>query len=227
MRMVEGDEDKVRMHLALAVQAAERQDVRGFFLEVAASHGLDGIVRGLCAAWPLVEVGAVEAIVAEAVETLYEKVAVDRAVIDSAGGFLWGTAKNKIRERHRAGVLDTIPLVEGTEGLTVESPGGDEERDPDELRAEALRRARALLPRLGGEVLTRVMGFIFDAIEHGEPMIPNEMIAGALGLTRETVRRSKSRGFQRLASLARLEGFDLTGIEVDPGNDNGDDAGDE
>jgi DNA-directed RNA polymerase specialized sigma24 family protein len=223
-----GNEDDVHRHLTLAVQAARRQDERTFFLEIAASHALDGIVRGLHSAWPLVEEGAIEALVAEAVGILYVKVGVEGAVIGSAGAFLWGTAKNKLQERYRAGVLDTVPFVEGTEGLTTEPKDDDPYLDPDALRAEALRHARAILPRLGGEVLVRVMGFIFDAIERGDELIESETIAAALGITRETVRRSKSRGFQRLAAAARQEGLDVSTLEGNEQDDeNADGAGDD
>jgi DNA-directed RNA polymerase specialized sigma24 family protein len=222
---MEGSERTTRKHLGHALQAANEQDERTFVLEIAASHALDGIVRGLQAKWPRVEPGAIEAIVAEAVDTLYTKVAVERAVIGSAGAFLWGTARNKLHERHRAGVLDTVPFAEGTAGLTVDPQDAEPEPDPDVLRAEALRLARALLPRLGGEVIIRVMTFIFDAIERGEAMLPNETIAAALGMTTDAVKRSKSRGWRRLEATARRDGLDIRILDDANADDADDEAG--
>lgn len=214
-------------HLKLALEAAHRGDTRTFFLELAVSHVLDGIVRGLQKNWPRVEYGAIEAIVAEAVDVLYTRVAVDRGVVGSPEAYLWGTSKNLLHKRHQAGVLDTVPLREAIHSVVVSSPDEDEERDEDAVRSEALRRARGLLPRLGGEVISRVMAFIFDGIDRGDAFIDNETIAAALGMTTMAVRRSKSRGFQRLAAAAKTEGFDVTDVLAANTVDHEDDTGDE
>ena len=221
-----GDND-VHEHLKLAVHAATRGDAKAFFLAVAASHALDGITRGLQKAWPNVEFGAIEAIVAESAEALYAKVAVDRGVVGSAGAYLWGTARNKLCKRYQAGVLDTVPLVDGIDGLIAHAPDEPDEEDEDALRAEALRRARALLSRLGGETIVQVMTFIFDAIERGDDFIDNATIASAIGKTPQTVRRSKSRGFQRLADSARQDGFDISAVLEANTQDEDEDEGDD
>jgi DNA-directed RNA polymerase specialized sigma24 family protein len=214
-------------HLKLAVEAAQRGDVRSFVLELAASHALDGVLTSLHRQWPRVEVSAVEAIVAEAADALYEKIAVDHGVVGNASAYLWGTARNIVCKRYEAGVLDTVPLTEGL-GLSVPAPDESDDRDVDALRDEALRRARALLPGLGQETVQRVMAYIFEGVEKGDMFLDNAAIGAALGLTTLTVRRSMSRGFQRLKEAAQREGIDMAGVlEVSTSEQDDEEAGDE
>lgn len=207
---MEPDTKEAQQHLAAAVEAARRHDAKGFVLGIAESHALDGITRGLISRWPGVEPGLVEAVVAEAVDALYIKVAEDGGVVTSPGGYLWGAAQNILRKRYHAGTVETIPFVHGKHAPTYDPREElSEDRNDEALHRTAIQKARSLLPRLGGEIVIKVMTFILDALEQGDVYIDNAMIAEALGLTLPTVRRSKWRGFQRLHREARKEGIDV------------------
>jgi hypothetical protein len=68
----------------------------------------------------------------------------------------------------------------------------------------------------------KVMEFIFDGVEKGESFLDNATIAAALGMTPTTVRRAKSRGFQRLKEAAQHDGIDMGGVlEADIPDDAG------
>jgi hypothetical protein len=53
------------------------------------------------------------------------------------------------------------------------------------------------------------MSFIFECIEAGSVDLSNQTISEALQLSRETVRRCKWRGFQRLRREAEKDGVKL------------------
>lgn len=202
------DANDIQAHLSAAVEAARRHDARTFVLEIARSHALDGITRGLIVGWPGLELGVIEAAVADAADALYNKVSEQGVVVTSSGGYLWGAAQNILRKHRRDGAIETVPFVEGEHDPTYEPPDSPpEDLDDEERRRTAIQHARTLLSRLGGEVVIKVMTFILDCLEQGDVYIDNSMIADTLGLTLITVRRSKSRGFQRLAREARKEGF--------------------
>lgn len=83
----------------------------------------------------------------------------------------------------------------------------------ERLRKEALYKARELLPLLGMENIRKVMATIFDAVEAGMDDLLDSEIAAAVDLSEETVRRLKSRGFERLRRLANERGYDLARYE--------------
>jgi hypothetical protein len=198
-------------HLKNAVEAARRRDVRGYFIAIAESHVLDGLVHRLHARWSRIEYGVVEATIAQAAEAMYNAIANEQRVVSNPGGYLYGTANKMLVTGHGAGVLRVKPISEGFDVIdpATELKSSSNLPPREHLVAEALRRARALVPRLGQENVIKVMTFIFDAIERGEHHIDNEYIGEALALSPDTVRQSKSRGFRRLEAEARKEGFEI------------------
>lgn len=195
-----------REHLARAVRAASERNAGAFLREVAASFLADGVIDRLARQWSREDRAVLHDAVADALDALYARVA-DGGLVRDPAGFVWGTAEKILKKRWR-----DRPREEPLSDLEPDPRAAfDEdalpERDRDLLRAEALRVARSFLPKLGMDVVPRVMSFIFDCIEAGDIYVTNETIANALGLTTATVRRSKNRGFDRLAELGRKAGI--------------------
>ena len=64
-----------------------------------------------------------------------------------------------------------------------------------------------MLPLLGQENIQKVMTYIFDALATGVVDVSNEEIGEALGLSNDTVRTCRSRGFSRLQTRAVERGL--------------------
>lgn len=206
--------------LAAAITAATGHDPGTYLLELVKSGMLERLTRGMEAEWPHAEPGLIESVVSEAADALYDTVANRGKQVSEPGGYLWGTARNILRSRHDAGLVDLQPYASDTHDRS--QPDDEDSPDRELLRAEALRHARALLPRLGQENVIRVMTYIFDCVEHGDIFVSNADIADALGLTPLAVRRTKSRGFQRLRREALKDGIELPDLteSIDAESDN-------
>jgi DNA-directed RNA polymerase specialized sigma24 family protein len=199
------------------------------------SHVLDGICRRLAKDWSEIAFEDVELLVAEAVDVLYEKVRGGEKIRRIAP-FLVKVASRKAYDFHESRrVIDALDPADVEAAAGKESrrdfereekqakpktPDPGDELDYEDKRRIALRIARGLLPRLGQQRIQDVMSYIFDAIEAGHDDISNEEIEDALGLSPDTVRTSKSRGFTRLARIAKEEkllaqDFDLLGLDAD------------
>src|SRR5207253_10952451 len=68
-------------------------------------------------------------------------------------------------------------LAEDTAAMNPHAP------QEDELRTEAVRKAREYLPKLGELNTRRIMAFILEGIERGAFDLDNSTIAEALGLS--------------------------------------------
>jgi DNA-directed RNA polymerase specialized sigma24 family protein len=215
------DTDLLKRHLAAAANAAAAGDQKTYIIELAASHVLDGIARRLARAWPVAEPGFVEVVVAEAAEAFFTKAA--GGGIRSAAGFIYKTGWNRLSNLHRDGALRAVPL-DKAEDIAVD-PDQDDEFDRERLRTRAVQLARQLIGSLGGTTIISVMTYIIDAADAGETDIDNKTIADALGLELQTVRRSKSRGFQRLAKAARKHGIEVPNELLPADEDDQDEEG--
>jgi len=191
---------------------------------------LDGLCRRLARAWDGIAFEDVQLIIAEAVDVLYHNVQSGQSkgriipfLLKVAGRKAFDFEKN----RRRVDALDPGDLErEAAKEAQREFAAHKRQEEPvskvpdgldfEDRRRVALGIARGLLPRLGQQHIQDVMSYIFDAIEAGQEDISNDEIASALGLTGETVRTSKSRGFARLERIAKEEkllpeDFDLLG----------------
>jgi RNA polymerase sigma factor (sigma-70 family) len=172
----------------------------------------DAIVRTLQRRYERLSPDDVFDCVAEAVAEAYEALSSGKA-INNFSGYLFKSASNKAYDR-----------VEDLKNLSDENPdrfgatGGDEGQQRHairaELRAQALERARALLPQIGQTNIQRVMEVLLDAVEHEVVDLPPERVAEAVGITPETARRLINRGLQRLRRLAEEAGFNLPTYQV-------------
>jgi DNA-directed RNA polymerase specialized sigma24 family protein len=198
---------------AAVVAACERDPVR-FFELLYETHLPDGLIHRLGAKWP--RIGAeVEDIVSDAIRATYEAAAEGRRIVDP-GPYIFKTADNMAADRdagcrlERAMDPEQLDLLEARpRELSVDGTRRDD------LRVEAIRRARALLPRLGHEKTQQVMGYLMDAVEAGRPDVPNQELVDVFGFSPDTVRQCKSRGWRRLARVAQEQGVLVTPLQED------------
>ena len=188
-----------------AVRAARENDARSFFTHLAASHYTDALARRLQGQWPGMDPETIYDAVAVASDSLFEKVAAGDHV-RSAPAYLWGAGRRHLLafDRARRRFVPYDPDAEG-HNPTDEPAGPDREA----VRAEALRLARSLVPRLGGPNVQAVMSAILDCVEGGEPYVDNQTLAEITGLNPSSIRVLKHRGFQRMAREARKDGITL------------------
>ncbi len=210
--------DLLQDELRTAVEAARAGDAREFLVRLAASHAVDALTHRLAGKWAQAEVGNVESAVIRAADTLLARTR-DGAIIRSPVGFLWACASNDLANQHRAGMLVVTQLDKNRQDPSWDPALTDSSRDEDEdeKRARALKFARSLLPRLGQDNIIRVMTLVLDCVEAGEKYIDHKFIAEATGLTPDTVRKLKHRGFERLEREAKRHGVLLRdALEPEP-----------
>ncbi|WP_420346546.1 RNA polymerase sigma factor [Pelagibius sp.] len=205
----------------VARKAAEDRQPDRMIEALAASGFLDGLVRRLDAKWGQLPRMDIEDTVAKAVDGAYDALTQGRA-IRSLGAWLWKAADNQANDRWRDDHSLRAAGDGDIDGIPGETPSTDAERlDREELaehrRAEAIRLARRLLPRIGQGQVVSVMELVIDAVEHGVPDLSPADIGDALGISSDAARTLLGRGFSRLRREARREGItfpdDLPGAE--------------
>lgn len=222
----EGGNQKGQQDEALkqAEDAAAMGDPVGMVKNLHRSFYLDGITRRLRSRWERLSVEDVKDAVAEAVNVLYFSIRDGKKILDIKG-YIWKAADNKANDRYRLQQREKAMTLEGLDHVSSQAhpPAEDEymygrsrieEPDLNVGRAIAISTARRLLPRLGGENIQQVMEYILDAIEADQLHIPNSEIEEALGLSNQTVRQCRSRGFRRLEREGRKEGLVLPTLGI-------------
>jgi hypothetical protein len=153
------DDSDAKRHLAAAMDAAVAHTPGTYLLELVESAVLERLTRVMAAEWPNAGAGLIDTVVSEAADAMYTAIANrDRQVKDPAA-YLWGAARNILRTQHDAGLVGLQEYKPEIHNQINDSDG--ETLDRGLLRDEALRHARALLPRLRPpsvliEVATRV-----------------------------------------------------------------------
>jgi DNA-directed RNA polymerase specialized sigma24 family protein len=213
-----------RAALQRAANAAKAHDAKGMLQALFESGALDGLFRRLRSQWRRLPEDDIDFAIAEAVDVVYQNVT-DRKPVYNLLTLLWKVAYRRACDYHEArkkewptdpnapcfqNLPDTRTGSEESEGVAPEEA---DEEDSARRRSRALAIARSLLPRLGQTNVQRVMAYIFDAVEADRRDVPNEEIGDALGLSPDTVRASKSRGFNRLQRIAQEEGLAASGFE--------------
>jgi DNA-directed RNA polymerase specialized sigma24 family protein len=176
------------------------------------SHALDGLVRRLQSKWSRLPSADIDMAVAKAVDAAYDFLRSGKT-IPGLVGFLWKVADRRAFDYSRLlrSEIATDPKIiadvaHPNAGIPGEEPdSGEDERGA--MIQRAVKIARKLLPRLGQETIRRVMSLVVDAAEEGLEDLPNRHIAELLDLSVDTVKQSKSRGFERLKRLAKEEGL--------------------
>ncbi len=199
-----------REALAAATTAAKNGDPKGMLAGLYQSSYLAGLVRQLGARWTRLSTVDVEQVIAEALDALFEAVK-NRTDVKNIPAYLWKVCHYRAIKRNddleRQVQMSSSQIDAQYSDGVDESDDSDPEMDEKRMREEALRIARGLLPRLGQRNVQAVMEYIFDAIEADMEEIPNNEIEEALGLTPDTVRQSRSRGFRRLERICREDGL--------------------
>jgi DNA-directed RNA polymerase specialized sigma24 family protein len=229
-----GSEEEIGRLLQEANAAALAGDPMAMLVALYKSHVLDGICRRLAAAWSVIAFEDIQILVGEAVDVLYQKVHAGEKIRKIIPFLLKVCSRKAYDFYERQRVVEAVDQPElekaageeaGREFARDQNQGDEPSRDEpgadldfEDKKRIALRIARGLLPRLGQQRIQDVMGYILDAIEAGHEDISNEDIEAALGLSSETVRTAKSRGFSRLSRIAKQEkllpdDFDLLGLE--------------
>lgn len=212
--------------LQQAKEAAAAGDSRGMVEALHRSCALDGLIRLLRNKWPSLYDEA-EFIVAEAVDVLYQAIGRGEKILNIAG-YLFKVSDRKAYDydRVRQGeetfdpenpkhAIASSSSLMANQHLEREGLGDpDDELDFEEKRRRAIAIARTLIPRLGQQNVQAVMAFVIDAVESGREDLRDGEIAEALGLSLDTVRQSKSRGFRRLARIARDERLTIRDIAI-------------
>jgi DNA-directed RNA polymerase specialized sigma24 family protein len=194
--------------LAAAREAAKRRDAKGMVAALYESKALDGLRRVFQDRWGgRASPSDVDDAVAKAVDGAYAKLA-GGGTVTNLSSWLWKSTENALIDRWHEDLKHRHDGdLSKTADPRAEEPDAGKARYA--LRAEALRQARSLLPKLGQENVVRVMDYILTAIEEGIPDVPAQQIADALDLNVDTVYVLKQRGFQRLTRLARDQGLHL------------------
>lgn len=209
-----GDADELSSAdlLEIAKRAAAEKRPDEMITALAASHFLDGLKGRLSRDWqgrlPAVEL---DECIAEAVDSTYDAVNRGKS-INNLGAWLWKAAANKARDRWNDEYVHRRPgHIEELEdaGFVLDGDNGPDQGLAEHRRAEAIRVARRLLPRIGQGQIVEVMTVVIDAVEQGVHDLPSSAIAGSLGLSVDSVRALLSRGFERLTREARGEGISL------------------
>ena len=205
----------------VARHAAENHQPDRMVEALAASGFLDGLVRRLESKWGKLPRMDIEESVAKAVDSAYDAVTQGRS-IRSLGAWLWKAADNQANHRwkddHSFRTADDVDINEIPDDA-AQTDGGRLYREElaDYRRAEAIRLACRLLPRIGQGQVVDVMQLVVDAVEQGVPDLSPADIGDALGISTDAARTLLRRGFDRLRREARREGItfpdDLPGAE--------------
>jgi len=197
-------------YFEVAKQAAARGEPHRMLEALALSGFLDGLVRSLNTKWDRMPEDEVKDCIALAVDSAYQAIFQGRSVRDLAA-WLWKAADNTVNDRWNDYYQARAPVEAADSVAAVDQNPHDEAAAQlaEHRRAEAIRLARQLIPRIGQGQVVAVMGVVIDAVEQGIPDLPHAAIADALGLTEPAVRSLLSRGFDRLAREARREGIEL------------------
>ena len=198
--------------------AAADKDPVGMMAALHASRFLDGLVRRLQQRFPQLRQVDLEECVAEAADSLYEDVT-EGVVVRQITSYLY-----KVAERRSMNLITRRPAVRSVRDDDGGHSGDDDHAQDAEraaYREEALGIARRLLPQVGRENVQKVMRVILDALDDGLHDITNAELAEATGLSQDTVRTCRHRGFARLQRIAAESGLsaDIDSLRDDTKDD--------
>lgn len=196
----------------LAAEAARRGDAEGMVRGVFAGGLADWLFFRAAKQYASLPPQDVQDCVAAAIGDAYKALASGTRISALPGYLLKATstkAVDMLRQR-RSECSSDMDAIANVRDPAIEAV---RQESHERLRKEALYKARELLPLLGMENIRKVMATIFDAVEAGMDDLLDSEIAAAVDLSEETVRRLKSRGFERLRRLANERGYDLARYE--------------
>lgn len=215
MEIIE-DDDHRREGLKRAQECARQGDARGMIEYLHASGYLTGMKRRLGRNWQRLPPADLDDCIAEVVAETYERVAAGKRV-SQLGGYLATAAHHRAQERwgrvkDHDSELDAVAQPQSEDGDRRQI----REQREDDLRREAIRLARELLPVIGTGQLRDVMDLLIDAVEAGEPELPADSVGEILGITAAAARALMSRGLSRLRDAAAKRGITMEGVLETP-----------
>lgn len=180
---------------------------------LAASGFLDGLVRRLQRQWSALPPNELDECIAQAVDAAFAAVSSGTTVRD-LGAWLWKTAQNKAQDRWQSEYAVRSPDASALDGHTAPDPEHEAERArrdqrEDATRAEAIRIARELIPRIGDGQIVDVMELVIDAAAQRLPDLPAASIGESLGISEGAARKLVSRGLKRLRREAERAGVTM------------------
>lgn len=126
---------------------------------------------------------------------------------DRPDAYLWRTCWNKAQDEV-ARRTDLAELKADRVGGVPDAPE-EPQASRSTLRREALRVARAALPRIAQERPRDALELILDAVER-EVELSNAALGDRLGVTAANARKLRERGFKRLEAALAADGAQLT-----------------
>lgn len=194
--------EEQNLQVQIATACAEDGDPWAMLAHLQRANVLTGVKITFRRKWPGLPEEDVDDMLGKGVDALFQKL---------SGGAHVGNPIGYMLEVMRRQAYDYLVSQRETVRLDPErdqapEPGVREVWDGRRTEA-ALRVSRSLLSRLGQQSIQVVMTQIFDAIESGREQITAAEIARAAGLTEDTVRQCRSRGFRRLERIVREEGL--------------------
>lgn len=189
-----------------AKAAAVKKEVGTFLRCIHESRFLDGAKRTLEGEWNF-DSEVTHEILSTSVDKFYEVITEGKKILFPAAYLLKiikneaAKTYNKNKEFEEFNDSMAYPSVISTHG-EVPDVGDDEER-----KRKGVEIARSLLPKIGEETVQRVMAYYIDAVEKGVEDVTSKEVAEALGLSQDSVRVWKQRGFERLKRAAIAAGY--------------------
>jgi DNA-directed RNA polymerase specialized sigma24 family protein len=193
------EEQDLQVEVAMARGAAG--DPWAMLAHLQRANILAGVKITFRRKWPSLPDEEIDDFIGDAVDTLYGKVS-SGVRVENPIGYAFEVMRHKAYD-YLDSKRETVPLDEEQDST---DPEWESDTRP-ERTGPALDLARSLLPRLGQESVQVVMAQIFDAVEAGSRSISTLDIASASGLSEDTVRQCRSRGFRRLERIVREEGL--------------------
>jgi DNA-directed RNA polymerase specialized sigma24 family protein len=199
-RLVSREEQDLQIRIAVA--CAGNGDPWGMLEHLQRTNVLAGIKIAFRHKWQGLPDEEVDDIVGRGVDALYDKIARGGEVANPVG-YILEVMRHEAYD-YAAEHSHTVRLDDDRD-----FPEADQSHSPLDFQQTdaALATARALIPRLGQESVQAVMRRIFDAVEDGDKHISTAEIAAATGLSDDTVRQCRSRGFRRLERIIGDEGL--------------------
>lgn len=204
------DKDDYKQACIEVREAAVSKDPKGVLGALLKRRLIDGLVNRLKAhchkrKWLPLPDDDMDYIVVQAISELYDGMQDDKGPKDVVA-YLFKTCFYKVCDAYKrrphttdlhggdedeSDPFDALPGPEYEAGVAAAVVAADGQ-------LVALRFVRAMIPQLGEDNIQKVMTFIFDAVERGIMDMPSGEIAGALGMNESSVRKWRSRGFDRL-----------------------------
>ena len=199
--MLSREEQDLEIRIAMA--CAAEGDPWDMIAHLQRVNVLSGIKLTFRRKWPDLPEAEIDDMVARGVDALYDKLSRGGEVANPVG-YVLEVMRHEAYD-YAAGHGHTVPLDAARDSISTDDVAGA--AMPDDRRAAALASARSIIPRLGQDSVQAVMRLIVDAVEDGRTTITTTELAAATGLTEESVRQCRSRGFRRLERIVREEGL--------------------